>query len=140
MQVRRFTGLYYEQYSQSAHIIGDHESRACDTPFGDGRIKRPIGGCSNLPSSNGVSRKIDFHDTELFLEVEYPVSTRITIIQCSRPENWRSRLVVEVDKIEPGGTLEIDTGDDLVKPREMFLTKRDIKGVEQWWECRWKNS
>ncbi|KIX92776.1 uncharacterized protein Z520_11439 [Fonsecaea multimorphosa CBS 102226] len=45
----------------------------------------------------------------------------------------------QVDKTEPGGTLEVDTGEDLVKPRELFLTKRDSKGEEQWWECRWKN-
>lgn len=85
-----------------------------------------------------MSQTFDIHDTELFLKVEYPVSTQIIIIQWIRPENWRSRLVIDVDKIEPGGMLEIDTREDLVKPPEMFLTKRDIKGVEQWWQCRWK--
>jgi hypothetical protein len=86
-----------------------------------------------------MSRTFDFHDKGLFLEVKHPLSTQIVLIQCSRPENWRSRLVVDVDKIEPGGTLEIDTGEEMVKPRAMLLVKRDKKGIDQWWECHWKN-
>lgn len=86
-----------------------------------------------------MSRTFDFHDMGLFIETECPGSAQITIVQCSRPESSKVNPVVEVDKIEPGESLEIDMGEDFSKPRAIFLTKRSSKGIDQWWECRWKN-
>jgi hypothetical protein len=108
-------------------------------PFKYGMSEERPRGQFNMPYLNGMSRTFDFHDTGLFLEIECPGSAQVTIVQCSRPHNSKVNLVVEVDKLEPGETLEIDAGEDLSSPRAMFLTKRDSKGVDQWWECCWKN-
>lgn len=86
-----------------------------------------------------MSRTFDFHEFGLILEIECPGSAQGTIVQCSRPQNSKANLIVEVDKIEPGETREIDTGGDVSDSRAIFLTKRDSKGVDRWWECRWKN-
>ncbi|EXJ70465.1 uncharacterized protein A1O5_06534 [Cladophialophora psammophila CBS 110553] len=138
-QVRSSMNLDSEQLPPAARVIRDHKSRTCDMPFERGMHGRPRGQFST-PRSDGMSRRIDFHDMELFLEIEYPAAAQIIIIQCSRPDRPESHRVIEVDKIKPGATLEVDTGGDLAQPRVMFLTMRDDTGIERWWECRWKRS
>ncbi|KIW90486.1 uncharacterized protein Z519_09132 [Cladophialophora bantiana CBS 173.52] len=138
-QVRSCMSLDSEQLVEAPRVIRDHKSRTCDMPSERGMHGRPRGQCST-PRSDGMSRKIDFHDMELFLEIEYPATAQIIIIQCSRPDRPESHRVIEVDKIKPGATLEVDTGGDLAQPRVMFLTMRDDTGIERWWECRWKRS
>ena len=91
-----------------------------------------------MPHLDGMSRTFDFHDMGLFLEIECPGNAQVTIVRCSRPQNSHNP-VVEVDKIEPGRSREIDMGEDFCKPHAMFLSKRNSKGIDQWWDCRWKN-
>lgn len=55
-----------------------------------------------------MSRTFDFHDMGLFLEIECPVSSQPTVVQCSRPVRPHVTPVVGVDKIQPGELLEID--------------------------------
>ena len=93
-----------------------------------------------MPHSNNMSRRIDFHDTELFLEIEHPKTAQIVVIRCSRPENTESQLVIDIDKLEPGAAVEVDTGESLREYRVMFLTKTNNMGIDQWWECIWKKS
>jgi hypothetical protein len=87
-----------------------------------------------------MSRTFDFHEIGLVLEIECPGSAEVNIVQCSRPQNSKLHLVVDVDKIEPGGTREIDIGEDVFNSQAMFLTKRDRGGMDRWWEFNWKNS
>lgn len=96
-------------------------------------------GQSSMPYLDGMSRIFDFHDMGLFVEVECPGSAQVTVVRRSRPGNSIVNPIVEVNKIEPGEFLEIDMGEDFSKPRTVFLTKRNSKGTDQWWECRWKN-
>lgn len=139
-QVQSFMNLGSERLSQASRVIRDHESWACDMLFECGINGRPKCCLSYMPHSNNMNRKIDFHDTELFLEVEYPNTAQMVIIQCSRPETPRTQPVIEIDKLEPGATLELDTGESLTGNRVMFLTKIDKNGIDQWWECHWRNA
>lgn len=134
-QVRSFTDLDFGQLRRTARAMRDHESRTCDTP--SECAIRPLSH-SRMPHSDGISRRIDFHDMELFLEIEYPATAQIIVLRCSRPDNPKSQLIVEVDKLKAGKPLELDTNANLAEPRVMFLTKRDRTGIECWWECRWK--
>lgn len=93
-------------------------------------------GISSTPHSSGMSRKFDFHDTDLFVEVEHPTRAQMIVIQCSKPPRVESQLVIELDKMEPGDPLEIETGEDPIKT--VYLTKRDQKSSNQWWVCYWK--
>ena len=114
------------------------------------------------PSTNFMHQKststflFDFHEQGLFLEIECPVSTQIDVIQCSSmpsevSKSHQSSWVFQVDEIEPGGMrmFEIDdmSGDgeegDLGRlmrqnHRELYLTRRDGRGVERWWRCCWR--
>ncbi|KIW54611.1 hypothetical protein PV05_06960 [Exophiala xenobiotica] len=138
-QVRPLTNLDYEQHPRAARVIEDHESRTCDMPFECDMMDDRLLSQSNKPHSDGMCRRIDFHDMELFLEIEYPATAQVGIIQCLKPDASESPKVIEVEKIEPGAKLEIDIGEDLASPRSIFLLKRDNKGMDKWWECRWQN-
>ena len=131
--------LRHEHCSPPANFIRGHESRTSDMPFKYGmREEQPIGQV-NAPYLDGMSQIFDFHEMSLFLEVDCPGGVQVTVLQCSAPQNSEANRVVEVDKIEPGKAIEIDSVEDLFGPRVLFLTKRDSKGINQWWECRWNN-
>jgi OTT_1508-like deaminase len=65
-QVRSSMSLGFKQSSQAARIIRDHESRACDMLF-EGSMKAQV----NMQHSNNMTRRINFHDSELFLEIDH---------------------------------------------------------------------
>lgn len=90
-------------------------------------------------TTGALNRTIEFRDLELFLETG-PVAGVQTIVIPSPnpPSNSKDRVIVEVDKLTPGTSLDVDTDEDLNAPRMMFLTLRDGDGVERWWECHWK--
>lgn len=98
--------------------------------------KRPAGQVS-MPCLDGMSRTFDFHEIGLVLEIECPGSAEVNIVQCSRPQNSKLHLIVDVDKIEPGETREIDLGEDVFNSQAMFLRKRDRGGMDRWWELNW---
>ncbi|KAJ4523024.1 hypothetical protein HRR78_000514 [Exophiala dermatitidis] len=137
-QVRLSTDLVYEQNYHSAHIIGDHESRTSDMPSKHGTREEQTTDQFRMPCLNGMSRTFDFHETSLFLEIECPRSAQVNVLQCSRPQRSTANPVVEVDKIEPGESVDFDMGEDFSKTRLMFLIKRNNNGIDQWLECRWK--
>lgn len=139
-QARSSMDLGFEQSTQTARVIRDHESRACDILFEYGIKTGGPRGQPTMPYSNNMNRRIDFHDTELFLEVEHSTTMQVLIIPCLRPKNQVSQLVIEVNKLQPGEALQVDTGEISGEYRVMFLTKTDKKGSDQWWVCIWKNS
>ena len=139
-QVRSFTYLDYEQYDQAARLIGDHESRTCDIPSERCASKRKrLGGCS-MQHSDGMSRRIDFHDMELSLEIQYPKTMQMIVLQCRRPDDLASKVVVDIDKLQGGEELEIDTCQNQAVGRVMFLARKNDKGIERWWEFCWNSS
>jgi hypothetical protein len=74
----------------------------------------------------------------LFLEIKCPRSAQVDVFQCSRPQNTEANTVIEVDKLEPGESLDFDMGGDFSKTRSLFLTKRKDNGIDQWLKCHWK--
>ncbi|KAK7883582.1 hypothetical protein LTR67_011080 [Exophiala xenobiotica] len=126
-QVRLSTDLFNELNFRSVHSIEDHESRTSDMSSKYGTSEGIPFGQFSMPYLDGMSRTFDFHEMGLFLEIECP---RATIVPCARPQNSKfHHQVVEVDKIEPGTSLNIDMGENFSKLQSIFLTKRSSTGI-----------
>ena len=131
-QTRSSMSLGFKQSTQAARIIRDHESRVCDMLF-----ECSMNAQVSMQYSNNMSRRIDFHDRKLFLEIEHPMTDQMVITRCSRPEQPEPCPVIDVDTLMPGVPFEVDAGQLLTEYSMIFLTKNDTAG-SQWWACIWK--
>ncbi len=62
---------------------------------------------------------------------------QMAVLRCVKPDNLASKVLVDIDKLQTGEVLVIDTGQDQADVRVMFFTRKDGKGLERWWELRW---
>ena len=88
---------------------------------------------------DGMSRRIDFHDMEISLEIQCPTTIKIVVSRCRRPDDLASKVSVDIDKLEAGEGLVLDTSQNQADGSVMFLTMI-CKGIERWWEIRWNIS
>ncbi|EHY58842.1 uncharacterized protein HMPREF1120_06844 [Exophiala dermatitidis NIH/UT8656] len=122
-----------KQPPPAAPVVKDHEAQLCDILF-ECSMNEQI----SMPHWNNTSRRINFHDKELFLEIEHPTTAQMVVVQCSRPKQPVSHPVIEVDKLKAGVPLEVDTGGHPSAYGMIFLTKANTAGNNQWWACIWK--
>jgi hypothetical protein len=134
VQVRPFMNLDYQRRCEAVETIRVHESRTSNIPSECKMSKEQQLVEFNIAHSDGMSRKIDFHDLELFFEIEYPAIAQVILFPCSNPGAARKEPVVDVDKLNAGDEVILDVGGSLERDGTMFLSKWRHSGIEAGWK------
>jgi OTT_1508-like deaminase len=133
-QARPFMNLDFIQRDETAEIIRGHEGRTSNVPSECDMSKQQQLTHFDMAHSDGTSRWIDFHDLELFFDVEFPAKAQISIFSCSDLGASKNKRVVNVDKLNAGEEVVLDISDGLEGDRAILLSKRSRSGVENWWK------
>lgn len=100
--------------------IRDHESRVCHA--------LPERVLITDTRSSSASRKVDFHDLELFFEFGHLTTAQIVVQLATRMDEQLQ--TVDVDEIIPGDEMLIEVSSEEAKERILFVRMKREKQEE----------
>ncbi|KAK5077826.1 hypothetical protein LTR51_000006 [Lithohypha guttulata] len=136
-QPQQDTDLFETGQLSAALDIRGHESRIFPR---DSRPSEPASSDGHLTGTqvrDQVDQRIDFHEEELFCELDRSPTPVYTIKRCGEPVPPITLPVVCIDDIAIGGEVTVNVGKNGANKDFLFLTMKSTSELEKWWKMSW---
>ena len=121
----------------AAQSMRDHGSRSCDALVAyDASELRQVEDF-NTSCATSTCRRIDFHELELFVETELPVSIETTEIYRPTIRSIDASTIVRIDKLAAGQEIAVESYQSMDNKRTIILNMQGWQGEDRWWRMSW---